>query len=143
METTGRSTSDLLDSVHGAHDEGGFTADRLGWHLLGCDDDADWPGSRDLKGDVHNTMVDFYRTIVRLGIQEGLDVPFAFSRNVPDGGERAVTSKKPAHCSRSRLSVRPLCPRRAVSSATQFPLSPGILNCDGDSTRRAGPGAVP
>jgi hypothetical protein len=113
-----------LDPVRGPLNEGGLTAERLGWHLPGFDDSA-WETSSPSTG-FSGAGIQFYRTIIPLNISSGLDVSLAFLLN-------ASASKK----IRVQLFVNGYQYGRFnpyVGNEKRFPVPPGILNYSGENT---------
>lgn len=122
--TAGRTQSQILDPVRGAYNEGGWAAERLGWHLSGFDD-TDWLEAAPSDG-FANATVRFYRTTVPLDIEDGVDVSvyFEIASAVPNATVRALLYVNGYQYGR-------FAPH--VSSATRFPVHPGILNFGGDN----------
>jgi hypothetical protein len=113
-----------LDPVRGPLNEGGLTAERLGWHLPRFDDSA-WPAATPSEG-FSGAGIQFYRTIVPLDVPTGLDVSLAFVL-------KAEKSKK----IRVQLFVNGYQYARFnpwVGNEVKFPVPPGILNYAGDNT---------
>jgi hypothetical protein len=112
-----------LDPVRGPLNEGGLTAERLGWHLPGFDDST-WNTSSPTTG-FEGTGIYFYRTIIPLNVPANVDASFAFVLNAP-------TSK---HI-RVQLFVNGYQYGRFnpyVGNEKKFPVPPGILNYAGDN----------
>lgn len=113
-----------IDPTRGPLNEGGLTAERLGWHLPGFDDSA-WNSSSPSTGFSHAGIY-FYRTTVPLDVPKGVDASFAFVLGAP-------ASKK----IRVQLFVNGYQYARFnpwVGKETRFPVPPGILNYSGDNT---------
>lgn len=72
-----------IDPVRGPYNEGGLHAERLGWHLPGFDDSAWSAGSPDVG--LKAAGANFYRTVVRLDVQRGVDVSLGFVLGTPKG----------------------------------------------------------
>jgi beta-galactosidase GanA len=113
-----------LDPVRGALNEGGLTAERLGWHLPGFNDAA-WE-SRTPSIGFKGAGIQFYRTVVPLDIPAGLDVSLAFVLNAPNSQKVRV-----------QLFVNGYQYGRFnpwVGNEKRFPVPPGILNYAGTNT---------
>ncbi|KAF2005169.1 glycoside hydrolase family 35 protein [Amniculicola lignicola CBS 123094] len=114
----------LLDPIRGPLNEGGLTAERLGWHLPGFDD-SKWSSGSPSKG-FSGAGISFYRTVVPLKIPTGIDASFAFIFNT--AASKAV---------RVQLFVNGYQYARFnpyVGNEIRFPVPPGILNYNGDNT---------
>ena len=121
--TAGGSTDTFLDPVRTIYNEGGLTAERLGWHLPGFDDSA-WPTSFPSQG-FSGSGVKFYRTTVPLNVPDGHDVSLSFK-----------FSTNGTVNFRSLLYVNGYQYARYnpyISPVSTFPVPPGILNYDGDN----------
>ncbi|KAI8269650.1 putative beta-galactosidase B [Colletotrichum sp. SAR11_239] len=131
--TAGRSENKILDPVRGAYNEGGWTAERLGWHLPGFDD-SNWPTASPSEG-FDNATIRFYRTTVPLSIPAGVDLSVQFELSTPEGNSTTRALLFVNGYQYGRFSPY-------VNSATRFPVHPGILNFNGDNAiARAGPGS--
>jgi hypothetical protein len=75
-----------IDPIRGAYNEGGLTAERLGWHLPGFDD-SEWQSGTPEEG-FAEPGAKFYRTIFNLQIPRGYDVSLAFE--LAPGVERSA-----------------------------------------------------
>jgi hypothetical protein len=75
-----------IDPIRGAYNEGGLTAERLGWHLPGFDD-RDWQAGDPGEG-FAGAGAKFYRTVFPLEIPSGFDVSLAFE--LAPGAERSA-----------------------------------------------------
>ncbi|KAF4814695.1 putative beta-galactosidase B [Colletotrichum siamense] len=122
--TAGRSEGKILDPVRGAYNEGGWTAERLGWHLPGFDD-SNWPTASPSEG-FDNATVRFYRTAVPLSIPAGVDLSVQFELSTPGGNSSTRVLLFVNGYQYGRFSPY-------VNSATRFPVHPGILNFNGDN----------
>ncbi|OJD29039.1 beta-galactosidase b [Diplodia corticola] len=128
-------TTTLLDPVRGPYNEGGLHGERAGWHLPGFDDSA-WsiasPTSGSSSGAVlragggsttAESDVTFHRaTVAALDIPRAHDGTVHFSLGVPEGGSEDV---------RALLFVNGYQfgrYRPGVSTATDFPVPPGVLD---------------
>ena len=123
--TAGGDTT-LLDPLRGALNEGGLTAERLGWHLPGFDDSA-WATSSPSNG-FSGAGVRFYRTSVPLSVPVGLDVSLAFELSTPVGSTNTY---------RALLFVNGYQYGRFnpwIGHQTTFPVPTGILNTKGNNT---------
>ncbi|KAH8645474.1 glycoside hydrolase superfamily [Xylariales sp. PMI_506] len=121
--TAGGSTGSVLDPVRGVYNEGGWAAERLGWHLPGFDDSA-WP-ELDPSAGFSNATATFYRTSASLDFPEGHDVSVQFT-----------VSSLSGNATRALLYVNGYQYGRFspwVNTATRFPVPPGILNYGGDN----------
>lgn len=113
-----------LDPVRGPLNEGGLTAERLGWHLPGFDD-SNWSSSSPSVG-FTGAGIYFYRTVIPLDIPAGVDVSLAFVL-------RSLKSDK----IRVQLFVNGYQYARFnphVGNEKKFPVPPGVLNYAGDNT---------
>jgi hypothetical protein len=75
-----------IDPIRGAYNEGGLTAERLGWHLPGFDD-SKWEAGSPGEG-FSEPGAKFYRTVFSLDILRGYDVSLAFE--LAPGVERSA-----------------------------------------------------
>jgi hypothetical protein len=75
--TAGGAFNRTLDPVRSYYNEGGLTAERLGWHLPGFDD-TDWKLASPSTG-FDGATVMFYRTTMDLDVPPGHDVALAFT----------------------------------------------------------------
>jgi hypothetical protein len=75
-----------IDPVRGAYNEGGLTAERLGWHLPGFDD-SEWAAGSPGEG-FAEAGAKFYRSEFALEIPRGFDVSLAFE--LAPGVERSA-----------------------------------------------------
>jgi hypothetical protein len=75
-----------IDPIRGAYNEGGLTAERLGWHLPGFDD-SEWEAGSPAEG-FAEPGAKFYRTVFPLDIPRGYDVSLAFE--LAPGVERSA-----------------------------------------------------
>ena len=75
-----------IDPVRGAYNEGGLTAERLGWHLPGFDD-SEWAAGSPGEG-FAEAGAKFYRSEFALDIPRGFDVSLAFE--LAPGVERSA-----------------------------------------------------
>jgi beta-galactosidase GanA len=71
-----------LDLMRGVQNEGGLTAERLGWHLPGFDD-SKWEASSPTSEGLSGAGVRFYRTTMSLNVPKGLDVSLSFELSSP------------------------------------------------------------
>jgi hypothetical protein len=124
--TAGGSTSTQIDTVRTYYNEGGLTAERLGWHLPGYDD-SNWTISAPGAG-YTGAGVKFYRTVLPILVPDGLDVAFAFNIS---------STKNPTSAPyRVLLYVNGYQYGRFnpyISSTSTFPVPPGILNYRGEN----------
>ncbi|KAJ9144491.1 Glycosyl hydrolase family 35 [Pleurostoma richardsiae] len=123
--TAGGADGVYLDPVRCPYNEGGWYAERLGWHLPGFDDSS-WPVSSP-SDPFTNATVRFYRTVVPLHIPTHHDASISFTLDNL-GASAAV---------RALLYVNGYQYGRynpLVNTATKFPVPPGILNYNGDNT---------
>jgi hypothetical protein len=121
--TAGRDGAQL-DPVRGPLNEGGLTAERLGWHLPGFNDSTWSPGSP--SAGFSGAGIQFYRTVAPLDIPSGIHVSLAFVLNT-------TASKKV----RVQLFVNGYQYGRFnpyVGNERRFPVPPGVLNYAGDNT---------
>ena len=77
---------DNIDPIRGAYNEGGLTAERLGWHLPGFDD-GDWQAGSPNEG-FAEAGAKFYRSVFPLDVPRGYDVSLAFE--LAPGVERSA-----------------------------------------------------
>lgn len=75
-----------IDPIRGAYNEGGLTAERLGWHLPGFDD-SEWQAGSPGEG-FADAGAKFYRTVFPLQVPRGYDVSLAFE--LAPGVERSA-----------------------------------------------------
>lgn len=75
-----------IDPIRGAYNEGGLTAERLGWHLPGFDD-SEWAAGSPAEG-FAEAGAKFYRSVFDLDIPRGYDVSLAFE--LAPGVERSA-----------------------------------------------------
>jgi len=75
-----------IDPIRGAYNEGGLTAERLGWHLPGFDD-SEWAAGSPGEG-FAKAGAKFYRSVFALGMPSGFDVSLAFE--LAPGTERSA-----------------------------------------------------
>ena len=75
-----------IDPVRGAYNEGGLTAERLGWHLPGFDD-SEWAAGSPGEG-FAEAGAKFYRSVFPLDVPRGFDVSLAFE--LAPGVERSA-----------------------------------------------------
>ena len=113
-----------LDPVRGPLNEGGLTAERLGWHLPGFDDSA-WNSSAPSTGFVGAGIL-FYRTVIPLDIPSDVDASFAFVLNAPASDKLRVQLFVNGY---QYARFNPL-----VGNERRFPVPPGVLNYAGDNT---------
>ena len=124
--TAGGGDGALLDPVRTALNEGGLTAERLGWHLPGFDDSS-WNTSSPSTG-FAGAGVKFYRTSVPLSVPKGLDVSLAFELTTPEGA---------ANTYRALLFVNGYQYGRFnpwIGHQVTFPVPTGVLNTQGENT---------
>lgn len=117
----------LLDTVRGPLNEGGFYAERQGWHLPGFDDRS-WSDGAPTDG-FDGDGVRFYRSSVSLDLPDGYDIPIS----VVYGGNGSDASQT----WRSLLYVNGWqYGKRYVQFGPQanFPIPPGILDIKGNNT---------
>ncbi|KAF2107330.1 glycoside hydrolase superfamily [Lophiotrema nucula] len=113
-----------LDPIRAPLNEGGLTAERLGWHLPGFDD-SDWESSPPSTG-FQSAGIQYYRTAIPLDIPNALDVSLAFVLGATGSKEVRV-----------QLFVNGYQYARFnpyVGNEVRFPVPPGILNYNGDNT---------
>jgi hypothetical protein len=113
-----------LDPVRGPLNEGGFTAERLGWHLPGFNT-ANWPSSSPSAG-FTGAGIKFYSTVVPLNIPDTLDVSIAFTLSAP------ATKLLRAQLYVNGYQYGRFFPH--VGSQVVFPVPPGILDYKGENT---------
>ncbi|KAH7060381.1 glycoside hydrolase superfamily [Macrophomina phaseolina] len=121
--TAGEAASTTLDPVRGVYNEGGLAGERLGWHLPGFDDSA-WAAGSPSEG-FSGAAVRFYRARVALDVPAGHDAAVHFTMKAL--GSQAV---------RALLYVNGYQFGRfrpAVSTATDFPVPPGVLDYAGEN----------
>lgn len=75
-----------IDPIRGTYNEGGLSAERLGWHLPGFDD-SEWEGGSPADG-FAEPGARFYRTEFPLDVPRGYDVSLAFE--LAPGRERSA-----------------------------------------------------
>jgi beta-galactosidase len=75
-----------IDPIRGAYNEGGLTAERLGWHLPGLDD-GNWQAGSPREG-FEEAGAKFYRSVFPLDVPRGYDVSLAFE--LAPGEERSA-----------------------------------------------------
>ena len=75
-----------IDPIRGAYNEGGLTAERVGWHLPGFDD-SEWQAGNPGEG-FAEAGAKFYRSVFPLEIPTGFDVSLAFE--LAPGVERSA-----------------------------------------------------
>jgi hypothetical protein len=121
--TAGGSTNTLLDPVRTIYNEGGLTAERLGWHLPGFDDST-WSTGSPSQG-FSGSGVKFYRTTIPLYVPDGHDVSlsFKFSSN-GTVNFRALLYVNGYQYARYNPYI---------NSVSIFPTPPGVLNYRGDN----------
>jgi hypothetical protein len=115
----------ILDPIRGPYNEGGLTAERLGWHLPGFDDSS-WTKANTPSKGFSSAGVQFYRTVVPLHIPSGLDVSITFTLSAP-GSQKL----------RAQLFVNGYQFGRFdpwIGNQVDFPVPPGVLNYAGDNT---------
>jgi beta-galactosidase GanA len=115
----------VIDPVRGDLNEGGLTAERLGWHLPGFDD-GPWTDTASPSTGFSGPGVQFYRTVVPLDVPDGLDISLSFVL-------RAPASQK----IRVQLFVNGYQYGRFnpwIGHQVDFPVPPGILNYRGPNT---------
>ncbi|KAK3366220.1 glycoside hydrolase superfamily [Lasiosphaeria ovina] len=123
--TAGGASGVALDPVRTLYNEGGLTAERLGWHLPGFDDSL-WPAGSPREHSA-DAGVRFYRTALDLAVPDGLDVSLAF---------RFVTPPSNSTAYRAYLYVNGYQFGRfypAIASEDTFPVPPGVLDYSGDN----------
>ena len=116
---------DNIDPIRGAYNEGGLTAERLGWHLPGFDD-ADWQAGSPNEG-FAEAGAKFYRSVFPLDVPRGYDVSLAFE--LAPGVEKSAL--------RAQLYVNGYAFGKFLpylGNQVEFPVPPGILNYSGDNT---------
>lgn len=124
--TAGAADGKTLDPVRGVYNEGGLLGERLGWHLPGFDDSA-WSSASSPASGFAGADVRFYRTKVALDVPAGHDAAVHFTMGVPAGASEDV---------RALLFVNGYQFGRfrpAVSTATDFPVPPGVLDFGGEN----------
>ncbi|KAF2843588.1 glycoside hydrolase family 35 protein [Patellaria atrata CBS 101060] len=114
----------VLDPVRAPLNEGGLTAERLGWHLPGFDDSNFEAG--DPSTGFEGAGVRFYRTVVPLDIPVGKDVSISFTLNAPG------TNKLRAQLFVNGYQYGKFNPY--IGHQIEYPIPPGILNYAGDNT---------
>ncbi|KAK4700277.1 hypothetical protein P7C70_g5971, partial [Phenoliferia sp. Uapishka_3] len=117
------------DKTRGITNEGGFYAEREGWHLPGVNTTS-WEKRSPTKG-LSEAGVGFFTTTVKLNIPSGLDV----SLNIVYDGLDTSGSNSTAY--RSQLYINGWNFARFVSNLgpqTIFPIPEGILDYQGENT---------
>ena len=115
-----------IDPMRGHLNEGGLTAERLGWHLPGFDDSS-WSTVSSIAFSA--ATANFYRTTFNLIIPSELDVSLAFQLTTP--------ASAPSDAYRTLLFVNGYQYARFnpyIGNQITFPVPPGILNYDGENT---------
>ena len=113
----------LIDPVRGPLNEGGLTAERLGWHLPGFDDST-WDAGSPSTG-FSGAGIHFYRTAIDLKVPAGVDAAFSFVFTAP--ASKAI---------RVQLFVNGYQYGKfnpTVGNENRFPIPPGILNYTGEN----------
>ena len=112
-----------IDPMRGHLNEGGLTAERLGWHLPSFDDSA-WPSVSSIS--FSGAGANFYRTTFPLPIPSNLDVSLAFQLTTP--------TSAPTNAYRVLLFVNGYQYARFnpyIGHEINFPVPPGILDYSG------------
>ncbi|KAK3326139.1 glycoside hydrolase superfamily [Apodospora peruviana] len=116
-----------LDPLRTYYNEGGLTAERLGWHLPGFDDLAWATASQSPSEGFSGAGVRFYRTILPLDLPRDMDISLAF-QFTPIGtaglGYRAYLYVNGYQFGRYYPSV---------ASENMFPVPAGVLDYGGDN----------
>ncbi|OMP85099.1 putative beta-galactosidase B [Diplodia seriata] len=123
--TAGAADARTLDPVRGAYNEGGLYGERAGWHLPGFDDGAWTVGTGPAAGFAGADVVFYRAKVPPLRVPDGLDVAVHFTMGVPDPEQADV---------RALLFVNGYQfgrYRPGVSTATSFPVPPGVLDLGG------------
>lgn len=119
--TAGEAEGKTLDPVRGVYNEGGLLGERLGWHLPGFDDGA-WEAGSPSDG-FSGASVRFYRAKVELDVPEGHDAAVHFTMSATGSQQvRALLFVNGYQFGRFRPHV---------STATDFPVPPGVLDFAG------------
>ena len=112
-----------IDPIRGPYNEGGLTAERLGWHLPGFDD-SEWESGSPSEG-FEGGDVMFYRTVADLDLPKGYDVSLAFELDAPEGAEL-----------RAQLYVNGYMFGKFIphiGNQVTFPVFPGVLDYHGSN----------
>ncbi|KAK0636102.1 glycoside hydrolase superfamily [Bombardia bombarda] len=119
-----------VDPVRTYYNEGGLTAERLGWHLPGFDDSS-WPSttnsSHSPRAGFTGAGVQFYRTVVTLDIPATMDVSLGFRFTPVDPAKVGY---------RVYLYVNGYQYGRyypSIASENMFPVPVGVLDYGGDN----------
>jgi beta-galactosidase len=114
----------LLDSVRGPFNAGGFYGERMGWQLPGFADSR-W-ATTTLPRATDKAGVDWYRTSFHLDLPSGQDVPIALRiHDIAPHHYRAIVFINGWQIGRYISNVGP---------QTDFELPAGLLNAHGDNT---------
>ncbi|GME39701.1 Glycoside hydrolase family 35 [Neofusicoccum parvum] len=121
--TAGEAESKTLDPVRGVYNEGGLSGERLGHHLPGFDDSA-WATGSPAAG-FEGATVRFYRAKVALDVPAGHDAAVHFTLAAADSQKvRVLLYVNGYQFGRFRPEV---------STATDFPVPPGVLDFAGEN----------
>lgn len=113
-----------IDPIRGPYNEGGLSAERLGWHLPGFDDSS-WKSGTPEQG-VSTAGANFYRTTFDLDMPLGWDISLGFTLEAPSGSTL-----------RAQLYVNGYMFGKFVpyiGNQISFPVFPGILDYHGENT---------
>ncbi|KAL4733988.1 glycoside hydrolase superfamily [Aspergillus similis] len=125
--TAGGAGGATLDPVRTHYNEGGLTAERLGWHLPGFDD-SKWPRASPSDG-FTGAGVRFYPTHLPLNTPAGHDVALSVKLNFDSvetsNGFRAYLYINGYQYGRYYPYIN--------EAMNTFPVSPGVWNYDGDN----------
>ena len=123
--TAGGSSNTIVDPVRTYYNEGGLTAERLGWHLPDFDD-SDWPAGSPSEGFM-GAGVKFYRSPVTLNTPEGHDV--ALSLKFSYDTTRVATFRALVYVNGYQYGR--FYPN--LNAVGTFPVPPGIWKYDGQN----------
>ncbi|KAK3501824.1 glycoside hydrolase superfamily [Neurospora crassa] len=117
-----------LDPLRTHYNEGGLSAERLGWHLPGFDHSS-WssPSTASPAQGFTGATIRFYRTSLPLGVPKGVDASFAFKFTPVDTSNLKY---------RAFLYVNGYQYGRyypSIASENVFPVPAGVLNHGGDN----------
>ncbi|GAB7366896.1 hypothetical protein MBLNU230_g1257t1 [Neophaeotheca triangularis] len=118
---------DNIDPIRGPLNEGGLTAERLGWHLPGFDGSESWEADVSPQIGFEGAGVRFYRTVVPLDLPSGYDYSLAFELETPD---EALEMRVQLYVNGYMFGK--FIPH--IGPQTSFPVFPGILDYNGDNT---------
>jgi beta-galactosidase len=126
--TAGGASGTTIDPVRTYYNEGGLTAERLGWHLPGFDD-SEWSTSTPSDG-FAGAGAKFYRGILPLDTPAGHDVALSVKINFEDKSSESSNFRAYLYVNGYQYGRYYPYINSAVNT---FPVPPGIWEYSGDN----------